>query len=245
MGKPIKVYFLPFAGGSSYSYHSFVRKAPPLTNVKPIEIPGRGTRISEGLLNDIQQVVDDVYQQIEHELDEPYALFGHSMGTIIVYLLTHQLIRNNKPLPIHVFVSGAGGPSIENYRVARSNLTGDELIHELRVLGGCPEEILNDPKMMDLFAPIIRSDFKCVESFKYQKRDPFNIPITVFFGRDEDVTSEEADAWKAESLKPVEVFELPGKHFFIFEHVEEILKTVSQKLLSHESKEIPETKLSF
>src|SRR4051794_37934122 len=104
--KKINLFCLPFAGGSRYSYISFANCAPENICVIPIELPGRGSRFRETLLTNMDSVVTDIFQQIKDRLDEPYGIYGHSMGTLSGYLLTKKIIQKNLNKPIHLFFTG-------------------------------------------------------------------------------------------------------------------------------------------
>ncbi len=73
---------LPFAGGNVYSYQGYEKLAPASLNVIPLELPGRGARIREKLLKNLDEMVDDVFKQAKPYLNQkPYMIYGHSMGT--------------------------------------------------------------------------------------------------------------------------------------------------------------------
>ncbi len=103
----ITLYCLPYAGGHSLSYRDFQANVAENILIKPLELPGRGKRIKEPLLTNLETMVDDLFQQIQNELnDKPYAIYGHSMGTLLGYLLTKRILNAGKPAPLHLFVSG-------------------------------------------------------------------------------------------------------------------------------------------
>ncbi|OQP68646.1 hypothetical protein [Niastella populi] len=51
-----------------------------------------------------------------------------------------------------------------------------------------------------------------------------------FTGDEEDISDEEINAWQQETMKEVEMKKLPGKHFFIFDHPEEIMQVINSSL---------------
>ena len=63
--------------------------------IVPLELKGRGKRIDQKFSLSMKAVVDDLYQELisylDAESDKPYALFGHSMGSTIVFELAHKL----------------------------------------------------------------------------------------------------------------------------------------------------------
>lgn len=221
----------PYAGGSQYSYNSFKAVAPTGLNVIPIELPGRGDRVKESLLVDIESMVNDQFNQLKNYINRPYILYGHSMGAILCYLVAEKIASANLPLPQHLIVTGCEGPSAkEKNQKRRSHLPQDEFLGELKALGGLPHEILMDTSFLDFFEPILRTDFKAVEDYQYLKSAALNIPICVIYGSEEDFSFAEASAWQKESNFDVEVIELPGDHFFIFRHERQIMNIIEKKL---------------
>jgi surfactin synthase thioesterase subunit len=223
----LNLFCLPFAGGNKYSYRGYVKHSPPNLNIIPVELPGRGARFKEPLLKDAHAMANDVLKQIEPLLGEPYAIYGHSMGTLIGYLLTKKIISKLFPKPKFLVFTGSGGPSVRQTEPVRYLLPKDKFIQKVRELGGCPEEILQDENMMIFFEPILRADFQVVETYQYTASPPFDIPINVMIGLGEKVNYEQAMAWKNESTARVEVRQFPGKHFFIFDYEREITEIIS------------------
>ena len=95
MNKGINVFCLPFAGGNRYSYREYKEKAPSFINFINMEYPGRGARIKEPLISDTDILVNDLYKDIITMIgDGDYAIYGHSLGGLITYLLTRKLMEN-------------------------------------------------------------------------------------------------------------------------------------------------------
>lgn len=226
----INLYCLPFAGGSKYSYKDYVSAAPDFINVVPIELPGRGSRYKEPLLTDAAGMVDDVYGQIKDMLGTPYAIYGHSMGAVLGYLLARRILEEGMNPPEHLFLTGCRGPSVQRKDPLRHLLSKEEFIQELKNLGGCPDEILNDDDLMNFFEPILRADFQAVETLDYRPQEPIHIPINVMTGISERTTYQEAMEWQKETTAKVEGHRFPGKHFFIFNYPKEILEIIARKL---------------
>jgi len=106
----MQLFCFPFAGGSYYSYYPLKRFLNPRINLIPLDLPGHGRRMQEPLLSDLNDMCNDVYKQIDGELDNPYAFLGHSMGALIGYLLTQKITRMGFPGPSHLFATGRQGP---------------------------------------------------------------------------------------------------------------------------------------
>lgn len=226
----ITIFFLPFAGGSKYSYNQFKQLAPSWMKVLPLDLPGRGSRFQEELLSNVDDVVDDLFRQIKDYTNEPYAIYGHSMGATLAYLVTRRVIEEGHNAPLHLFLTGSSGPASGRKRKVRSTLPKQEFIEEVQTMGGSPDEVLKDASLMEFFEPILRSDFKVLESYKHTPKTPLNIPITIIIGADEEITEEEGRAWQKETAKPIDFRVMPGNHFFILDAYKDILYLISSKL---------------
>lgn len=228
----VNLYCLPFAGGNKYSYRPYVQHAPAFLKIIPIEIPGRGIRSDEPLLMDLNLISDDIFRQIKGKLDSPYAIYGHSMGALLGYLLTRRIVSNGLEQPRHLFFTGCIGPSLPERHLVDHTLPRHEFFKEIRTLGGSPEEVLNNPSLLDFFEPILRADFQAVASFKYVRSVPFSIPMSIGIGTEEQSTYEEAMAWQQETTHPIEIRTFTGNHFFIYDHAHEIIRMLCKKLES-------------
>jgi surfactin synthase thioesterase subunit len=230
----IKIFCIPFAGGSKYSYRVYEELSPPALQLMPLEYPGRGSRIKEPCMNDIHSLVDDLYNQVKHTIPQtPYAIYGHSLGGVAAFLLTRKIISNGHSQPIHLFISGTSGPSAwgrgdRNFH----SLDRSEFYKKVRSLEGMPETFFENEELLDFYEPILRSDFRVCETYSYQEEDPLHIPFTVMTGTGEDLLPDDICLWQKESRLPVDFIQLPGGHFFIFEHAASVIGIISKKLLA-------------
>lgn len=233
--KLLNVFCLPFAGGNKYSYRLYKENASSFLNIIAIDYPGRGARIAEPLLEDIDTLVNDVYNQVSKEIgDTDYAIYGHSMGGLIAYLLTRVLIEKNHKAPSHLFITSTTGPSaISRTDRKRHLLPKLEFINEIKDLGGMPDEILQNDEWLYYFEPILRADFKASENYIYQNYPPLKIPITVITGSEEDMEMADVYTWQKETDCVIDFKQMPGNHFFIFMYPRAIIDIISKKLLVH------------
>ncbi|MEO5892706.1 MAG: thioesterase domain-containing protein [Ferruginibacter sp.] len=237
MKKTTNLFCLPFAGGNKYSYRDFAGMAPSFLNIITLEYPGRGTRMREPLPVNIHALTNDLYEQLSPLLnDDDYAIYGHSLGGLMTYLLTRKLQENGRKLPTHLFITGTTGPSsISRSEKKRHLLNKTEFIAEIKDLDGMPDEILNNDELLLYFEPILRSDFKISEEYVYLEEPPLQIPVTVITGTEEDMEMEDIQLWQKETIYPVDFKRLPGKHFFIFQHTFRIIEIISKKLYLHKT----------
>jgi len=221
---------LPYAGGTKHSFRYINKSILENINIYSFDYPGHGNRIKESCLVSMNDIVDDIYSQIQPILNEPYAIYGHSMGAILSYLLTRKIELNKINLPLHVFISGTDAPSVKSKKEVRYSLPKDQFIEKLKKLGGMPDEILENEELLGFFEPILRSDFQAVETFNYIKLDPLNVPITVMIGDKEELEEEDVLKWQEETTHKLEVYNFNGGHFFIFDNGKEITELIAKYL---------------
>lgn len=228
----LRLFCFHYAGGNANIFRSWYKNLPQQIEVLPVELPGHGTRLREGLFNDLPSLVEEIGKAIVTSLDKPFAFFGHSMGALISFELARFLRRHRLRLPEHLFVSAHIAPHLQGKHEPIHNLPDDEFIRELRSLNGTSDEVLRNRELMALLQPVLRADFKVCETYQFRKQPPLNIPITAFGGmEDNDVTETELKAWQEHTTSDFKLQMLPGDHFFIHSQQAEILKIVSQEIL--------------
>ena len=95
-----KVIALPFAGGNKYSFNGIEKHVSKKINWITLELPGRGSRFKESLLDKIDHMVDDLLSQIMPHIQEGnYIIYGHSMGTLLGYELTKKITEKKSTDP--------------------------------------------------------------------------------------------------------------------------------------------------
>ena len=68
-----KLFIIPHAGGSSYSYYGFTKiKA----DIVLLDLPGHGIRINEPLLDSLDEIVDDLFSFYFKPILENHSLSG-------------------------------------------------------------------------------------------------------------------------------------------------------------------------
>jgi surfactin synthase thioesterase subunit len=235
MQKPFTIYAIPYAGGHSMVYRNLKLLLDPSVNFIALEMPGRGKRVQEPLLYDMELLADDLFNQIKDNLsDNNYAIFGHSMGALLAYLTAVKIKESSYPLPMHLFCSGHGAPSVKKIDLLtdepKHKLPTDKFWNYIDSLGALPPELKDHSELMDYFEPIIRADIRALESYEYKKTESsLDIPISVFYGlSDKDTPVDGVLPWQLESKHGVTFYPLPGGHFGIFDHLNELKRVLEQ-----------------
>jgi medium-chain acyl-[acyl-carrier-protein] hydrolase len=227
----LRLFCLPFAGGSAAIFRNWADLLPGFVEVCPIQFPGRGTRLHEQPFTSLQALVDAIESSISANLDKPFAFFGHSMGATISFELIHKLRSERALEPAHFFVSGRLAPQIPEPGPITFNLPRLEFIQELRRLEGTPREILDNQELLELLLPLLRADFELIQTYEYVARPRLKCPITALGGiADRDVSHEQLEAWREQSSGPFRICLFPGNHFFLQMEERLVLQTIVEQL---------------
>ncbi len=229
---PVRLFCLPFAGGSAAIYADWVKTLPSEIGVWGIEPPGRGRRIAETAFDTCEAFADACVHALREQLDRPFALYGHSMGALVGFEVLRRLRLQGRPLPMHFFASGARAPHLRKSDPPIHALPRDAFVRELQAYGGTPPEVLANAELMDLVVPTLRADFALCENYRYAECAPFDVPITGLGGlTDTVVPAEDLRAWSAYSTRFVARM-LPGGHFFLRSAQRLLLPLVARTLLN-------------
>lgn len=227
----IRLFCLPYAGGSSLIYRDWQNGFSDAIEVCPVNLPGRGSRIIEPLHANMTSLAKAVKDGLLPFLDQPFAFAGHSMGGTLSFEVTKLLRSLGLPLPVKLFISGCGAPHFPLLEERTFDLPEDELIEELRRLNGTPAEILDNRELLRILLPVIRADFSVCQTYEYVEEPPLDVPITVMRGaEDHDIPEEAAVAWREQTEDEFLCITLPGDHFFCHAEKDRIIDIIAGEL---------------
>ena len=202
---------------------------PDTIEVCPVQLPGRGYRMSEPRFTSLGPLVASLAEEMGEYLDRPSAFFGHSMGALVSFELARLLRRNRKREPVHLFISGCDAPQWHSLKPIY-DLPEPELIEELRHMNGTPQEVLDHAELMELMLPIIRDDLSVCQTYAYSPEPPLSCDITAFGGRQDPGVSEAAvNGWREQTTGNFAMQMIEGDHFFIHNAVPQVLKMISTR----------------
>lgn len=228
----IKLICLPHAGGSSLIYNNWKKQLSSKIEIYSPELQGRGTRYKEEHPEKLNILVNDIYKNIEKVLtDNDYALFGHSMGALIVYELYKKIKSNNISLPKALFLSGMYPPPT-NIKEFVHLYSDEQILEKIKKLGGTPKTILKNKRFMEYYIPIIRADYKMIETYEYKEIYlKITEPTFIFSGKKDSIPKDLIMSWKNHTLFQPTYYEFDGGHFFIHENSKEVLNAIESILL--------------
>jgi medium-chain acyl-[acyl-carrier-protein] hydrolase len=146
----MRLFCFPYAGGTATVFRNWPQYLPSEIEVCAIQYAGRGSRLTEPLGEDVVEVMNGVYQDLQPFLKKPFAFFGHSMGALVSYELARRLQQEGEPEPFQLFVSGSCAPHVKFVDEPTYNLPEPEFIAELipiRAFGGLKDEMVPREKV--------------------------------------------------------------------------------------------------
>ena len=229
--KKFKLFCIPHAGGSASVYSKWNKFTQPYIEVVPIELAGRGKRFNENLYSSVNEAVEDIYKIIKDDLKTDYALFGHSMGSLIAYELAHYIIKLQKDSPKHIFLSGKKAPHIKADNICIDDLSDTEFKDKILSLSGTPKEIFQNKDMLNIFEPILKADLRILDAYKYFERgEKLNCNITILNGKNDNLTINDIWSWKQHTSKSCNIYLFKGGHFYLNENIKDLINIINSTL---------------
>lgn len=224
---PRRLFCFHHAGGGAAAFRLWPARLAGF-DVCAVQLPGRANRLSEPALTDVHAAVEALLPVIRPLLDRPYALFGHSMGTLVATVLVQRLHALGAPLPEQLFVSGRQPPHRPFPDLTLGDLSDSEMLAAVqRHFGGLPPEVLASPDLLELMLPTMRADFALLEAHRPAAVAALPVPI-VALGGDADpwATSERLAQWQSCTTLPLRMRRFAGGHFYLDDHLDEVLAAV-------------------
>ncbi len=244
--KRIKLFCIPYAGGSATVYNSWQDHLNRRIQLYPVEMAGRGKRMAEALYNTIDEAADDVIRAIKYEIIDgtPYAFYGHSLGAAIAYVAAQKIVTERYPNPEHIFFSGRGAPHIRrDDRTPYYLLPDDEFREKVLDLGGTPKEFFDHPELMEILLPVLKADFRISGIYRHPETiTPLPIDISVLTGKEEDLIPGQVEGWEDHTTRKCILYHFDGGHFFlhnpeqkmkIMEIINSTLVEIARKRIGH------------
>lgn len=212
----IQVFCFPSAGSGASLYRTWCDAAKNTGDIDfiPVEIPGRGNHITSPVAASIDELVEGFLSVFPKVVRSPYIIYGHSFGAAVAFQAAHTLQERGFQLPEKLIVAGRHAPHMKDPNPMSSTSTDEEIIEEIKKMGGTPQAILNHPEMLQWTLSQLRGDLRTHESLKYTGQK-LQIPIEAHCATHDDANKEIMEYWKDVTVEKFQVKEFEGHHFFI------------------------------
>ncbi|MFI1357964.1 thioesterase II family protein [Streptomyces sp. NPDC020898] len=225
------MFCLPYAGKGASLYRQWWEGSDQRIEFVPVQLPGRENRFRDSLVHDMHELVDSLAADLAPHTDRPYALFGYCMGAGIAFELAYRLSDLTGNRAQHLVVAGGAPPHRLQAAPSAQPRTDEELMAELRGLGGTPQEVLDDERLLSFALPVLRADWRVVDRYGYQSRPALDIPITVLGSTDDPgLPADELQHWNHHTHAGTKVHVFPGDHFFVDRCREEVRSLLVSEL---------------
>ena len=221
----MKLFCFPHAGGFSL-YYGFLRKHEYqyIDKILLFDYP-RNSFTFNGSPADFQQYVDAAVAFIKANKaeNEPYMLFGHSMGAFIACEAGIAMQNKYGDAPAGVIASGQNPP----YSVTLGKLQEmpSDLYEFAKRLGGVPQKILDNKQMCEKLYRFAEADMKAVSMYRPtpicgDERLEYGMLLC---GADDFIVDRAYQSHWDKTFRHIFMDKvLPGEHFYINNHQDEI-----------------------
>jgi surfactin synthase thioesterase subunit/uncharacterized protein YbdZ (MbtH family) len=227
--KPIRLYVFAHCGGSVGEFLRFRDELPDVELIG-VQLPGRGPRLSEPNICELDELVRQIATHVEFE--PPFAFFGHSGGALFAFETARALAELGRAEPEALMVSAYPAPHLPLVGVTVHDLPDDVLLAVLSgSFGGVAPEALADNGLADLVLPAFRADFQMCERYRFRHRGVDLTTRLLAIGGDADpVDRHTLGEWHRHTLGDFSVKMFSGGHFYFRDNAKPFLDYVSREL---------------
>jgi len=227
----LRLYCFACAGSGPSFFRGWPELLPPWIEVRAVRLPGRPGRHREAAFTDADQAVKGLLDGLAEELTGDYAFFGHSMGALLAYRMTRELLASKATLPR--LLAGASWPPQGAPTSSMPDPADDDadFAASCRRLGGVPDEMFDDPAILGLTLPLLRADFALCHSYTYDPAPPLPLPVVALNGSEDSVIPPHLmTTWQeqSEDFRGLRLY--PGGHFFVHDHAQEVTALLTELL---------------
>ncbi|MFZ4302560.1 thioesterase II family protein [Streptomyces cinereoruber] len=206
---------LPHAGGWPSAFRSWWQVLPDDVECVVAQLPGRGARINEPLVNRVEPMVDALARELAELEPLPYAVVGHSFGSVLGYELTRAMEAKGLP-PALLAVSARQPPCFPSEPPFAHLRTDAELLEHLTDIGGMSPGLMDRADLVGPSLRAIRADLEAMETYR-RPRSGVRAPILALGAVDDPVViGDRMHLWSLETSGGFTHRTFTGGHFYLY-----------------------------
>ncbi|WP_407550958.1 alpha/beta fold hydrolase [Streptomyces sp. Pv4-95] len=218
----LRLYCFSHAGAGTSAFRGWARSVGPGVEPVPVLLPGREGRRREPRLTDPDALAADLLDRLGVEPGRPFALYGHSLGALVVHRLARAMEEKGAPLPALIAVGACPPPDAANELSDSSECSDEDLMDRLRDLGLLPDGAEHNGYWRRAVMPVLRDDLRLAHALRgaacgaSATRGPLRVPLLAVSGEGDLLAPPELVAgWRRWSVAPVVTRTVSGDHFFV------------------------------
>jgi surfactin synthase thioesterase subunit/glycosyltransferase involved in cell wall biosynthesis len=231
-GRPtdrLRVFCFPHAGGGASAFRGWREQWKGFAEVASVQYPGHENRRGEPFVDSFSELVYRLKIELRSSLIGPFLFFGHSMGATVAFELARQLEADEVRRPVGLIVSSARAPLYRLNHRPQPEPQPDELLSQLRRLGGLPIEAESNPRFLETVLPALTADTRVYRNYVYQEGPPLPIPILAVGGEsDPQVDRTHLDSWRHHTSARFGFQQFPGGHFYLRAIEQSLLEAIAE-----------------
>ncbi|WP_165986538.1 alpha/beta fold hydrolase [Streptomyces sp. YIM 98790] len=224
----------PHAGGAANAFAALSAALPEDIGLLAVQYPGRQDRRAEPCADTIAALAAGVAGALtdgtegEERGGVPLFLLGHSMGALVAFETARLLQDRSGPEAARLFVSAARSPSADWAEPDVDALSDEQVVSELRRLGGVPEALLSDPETVRELLRLLRADVRALRRHRAPRDAVLTAPVTVLLSAGDPKNSlAQMAEWAAHTKAGHAVETLDGGHFALIEQSERVAELIT------------------
>lgn len=225
----VQIFCFTSAGSTANLYRDWTLASQD-NNIEffPVETPGKGSHISSPPAASIDDLVTQFLDVFCEVAQSPFILYGHSFGAAVAFQVAYALQTKGLKLPKKIIVAGRHAPHMKDPSTFSSKSSDEEVIFEIKKMGGTPQEILNHPEMLKFAISQLRVDLIIHESLEYNGQK-LNFPIEAHCGTIDEASKQIMEHWREVTNDSFTIKEFEGDHYFIKKnnYLQQLINTIS------------------
>lgn len=225
----LRLFCFPYAGKGAAIFARWSSLLPPDIEVCALQLPGKGGLLREKPTVSLREVVQEIAQVLDPWLDIPFALLGHSLGSLLAFEVVREIRLGRGIEAVRLFVSGQAAPHRMPTSAGLHLMDDEEMLAEIATrYGAIPPAVRQDRDLMKLLLPGLRADLTMLETYRYEPGEALHCPISAFAGdRDTAASIESVRSWRDQTTGHFRMRVLVGDHFFIESRRADFLSAVA------------------
>ncbi|MGW3679883.1 thioesterase II family protein [Streptomyces prasinus] len=211
-----RVVAFPHAGGWPSAFRSWAQVLPEDVELVVAQLPGRGARINEPPQTRVGPLVDALVRGLADLPRLPYAVVGHSFGSVLAYELTRAM--EQKGLAPHLLaVSARQAPCFPSEPPFAHLRSDAELLEHLLDIGGITPQLMSRDDLVRPSLRAIRADLEAMEHYE-RPLSGTGVPVLALGAADDPVVvAERLHLWSLETTGAFSRLMFTGGHFYLYE----------------------------